>query len=331
MLNSGYPQPLSGMVMPRFGEVPTFMRLPIERDPAKLDIALVGVPFDGGTTNRPGARHGPREIRNMSSLMRRVHHVSKTAPYELCRVGDHGDSPVNPIDLMDSLARIEAFFTRLHESGAAPLTAGGDHLITLPILRAIVREQPIGLVHFDAHSDTGDTYFGGEKYTHGTPFRRAVEEGLLDPRRIIQIGIRGSMYSPDEKDWAQSVGIRIVHIEEFFELGVGGVVAEARRVIGNGPAYLSFDVDGLDPVYAPGTGTPEIGGYSTAEAQRMIRGLAGLDLIGGDVVEVAPPFDPSGNTALVGATMMFEILCVLAPAVHRRKVKIAAAETTTAP
>jgi guanidinopropionase len=330
MQSNQYPQPLSGMVMPRFGEVPTFMRLPIERDPAKLDIALVGVPFDGGTTNRPGARHGPREIRNMSSLMRRVHHVSKVAPYELCRIGDHGDSPINPIDLMDSLARIEEFYSRLREAGATPLTAGGDHLITLPILRAIAREQPVGLIHFDAHSDTGDTYFGGEKYTHGTPFRRAVEEGLLDPKRIIQIGIRGSMYSPDEKDWAQSVGIRIVHIEEFFELGVDAVVAEARRVIGDGPAYLSFDVDGLDPVYAPGTGTPEVGGYSTAEAQRMIRGLAGLDLIGGDVVEVSPPFDPSGNTALVGATMMFEILCVLAPAVHRRKARAETAEPVAA-
>jgi guanidinopropionase len=330
MPNDQNPQPLSGLVMPRFGEVPSFMRLPIERDPARLDIALVGVPFDGGTTNRPGARHGPREIRNMSSFMRRVHHVSRVAPYELCRVGDHGDCPVNPIDLHDSLARIETFFTRLHEAGAAPLAAGGDHLVTLPILRAIARERPVGLVHFDAHSDTGDTYFGGEKYTHGTPFRRAVEEGLLDPKRIIQIGIRGSMYSPDEKDWALSVGIRIVHIEEFFELGPEAVVAEARRIVGDGAAYLSFDVDGLDPVYAPGTGTPEIGGYSTAEAQRMIRGLAGLDLVGGDVVEVSPPFDPSGNTALVGATMMFEILCVLAPAVHRRKARAAAVEPVAA-
>jgi guanidinopropionase len=319
MPNNDYPQPLSGLAIPRFGEVATFMRLPIERDPAKLDIALVGVPWDGGTTNRPGARHGPREIRNMSTLMRRVHHVSLVAPYELCRVGDHGDTPVNPIDLQDSLKRIEGFFATLHQAGATPLSAGGDHLVTLPILRAIAKDGPVGLIHFDAHSDTGDTYFGGEKYTHGTPFRRAVEEGLLDPKRIIQIGIRGSVYSADEKDWAQSVGIRIVHIEEFFRLGVEGTVAEARRIIGDGPAYLSFDVDGLDPVYAPGTGTPEIGGFSTAEAQQMIRGLAGLDLIGGDVVEVAPPFDPSGNTALVGATMMFEILCVLAPAVHRRK------------
>jgi guanidinopropionase len=326
MPKNDFPQPVSGMVIPRFGEVPTFMRLPVERDPARLDIALCGVPFDGGTTNRPGARHGPREIRNMSSFMRRVHHVSRVAPYELCRVGDHGDTPINPIDLMDSLARIQAFYTRLQEAGAVPLTAGGDHLISLPILRAIARNQPVGLIHFDAHSDTGDTYFGGEKYTHGTPFRRAVEEGLIDPHRVIQIGIRGSMYSPDEKDWALSVGIRIVHIEEFFELGVAGTVAEARRIIGDGPAYLSFDVDGLDPVYAPGTGTPEVGGYSTAEAQQMIRGLAGLDLIGGDVVEVAPPFDPSGNTALVGATMMFEILCVLALAVYQRKTRTPVAE-----
>jgi len=319
MSNTENPQPLSGLVMPRFGEVASFMRLPFERDPAKLDIALVGVPFDGGTTNRPGARHGPREIRNMSTLMRRVHHVSRVAPYELCRVGDHGDCPVNPIDLHDSLGRIEGFFARLHGAGAAPLAAGGDHLVTLPILRAIARERPVGLVHFDAHSDTGDSYFGGEKYTHGTPFRRAVEEGLVDPKRVIQIGIRGSMYERDEKDWAEGVGIRIVHIEEFFDLGPAGVVAEARRIVGDGPVYLSFAVDGLDPVYAPGTGTPEVGGFSTAEAQRMIRGLAGLDLVGGDVVEVSPPFDPSGNTALVGATMMFEILCVLAPAVHRRK------------
>ena len=207
----------------------------------------------------------------------------------------------------------------MHEAGAAPLSAGGDHLVTLPILRAIARDRPVGVVHFDAHSDTSDSYFGGEKYTHGTPFRRAIEEGLIDPHRMIQIGVRGSMYDADEKDWAEQVGIRIVHIEEFFRLGPEAVTTEARRIVGDGPAYITFDVDGLDPVYAPGTGTPEIGGFSTAEAQRMIRGLAGLDLVGGDVVEVAPPFDPGGNTALVGATMMFEILCVLAPAVHRQR------------
>jgi guanidinopropionase len=175
------------------------------------------------------------------------------------------------------------------------------------------------MVHFDAHTDTTDKYFGENYYTHGTPFRRAIEEGLLDPKRTIQIGIRGALYGGVDNDWGLDRGIRVVTIEEFYELGVEAVIAEARRVVGDGATYVSFDVDGLDPVYAPGTGTPEIGGYSTFEAQRMLRGLAGLNLVGGDVVEVAPPFDPSGNTAIVGATMMFEILCILADAAARRR------------
>jgi len=314
------PQPVDAAVTPRFGSIPTFMRLPHLKDPSQLDIALIGVPWDGGTTNRAGARHGPREIRNMSSFMRKVHHVSRIAPYELARVADLGDAPVNPIDLMDSLARIERFFAKVHAGGCIPLSAGGDHLVTLPIFRAIAAKRPVGMIHVDAHSDTNDRYFGDNKYTHGTPFRRAVEEGLLDPKRVVQIGIRGSIYSADDMEFAESSGMRIVYMEEFARLGVEKVVKEARRVAGRGPTYISFDVDGLDPVYAPGTGTPEIGGLTTLEAQHLLRGLQGLDLIGGDVVEVSPPFDPSGNTALVGATVMFEILCLLADAVaHRRK------------
>jgi len=297
------------------------MRLPYASDPAAVDVALVGVPWDGGTTNRPGARHGPREIRNQSSLIRRVHPTTRVSPFALARCADMGDAPVNPVDLLDTLARIEGFFAKLHDAGAAPLSAGGDHLVTLPIFRAIARGRKLGMVHFDAHSDTWDRYFGDYRYTHGTPFRRAVEEGLLDPGRTIQIGIRGSLYSQDDNDWALAQGIRVVTIEEYFALGVEKIVAEARRVVGDGPTYVSFDVDGLDPVYAPGTGTPEVGGYSTFEAQVMLRGLRGLDLVGGDVVEVSPPLDPSGNTALVGATMMFEILCVLAEAVARRKLR----------
>jgi guanidinopropionase len=318
-MTSSNPQPVDAALVPRFGSIPTFMRLPHLPDPAGLDIALIGVPWDGGTTNRAGARHGPREIRNMSSFMRRVHHVSRIAPYELARVADLGDAPVNPIDLHDSLRRIEGFYAKVHAAGALPLSAGGDHLVTLPIFRAIAKGRPIGMVHVDAHSDTNDRYFGDNKYTHGTPFRRAVEEGLLDPRRVIQIGIRGSIYSTDDMAFAEGAGMRVVYMEEFAKLGVEKVVAEARRVAGEGPCYISFDVDGLDPVYAPGTGTPEIGGLSTLEAQHLIRGLQGLNLIGGDVVEVSPPFDPSGNTALVGATMMFEILCVLAKAVAERR------------
>ena len=313
------PQPVDAALVPRFGAIPTFMRLPHVTDPARLDIALIGVPWDGGTTNRAGARHGPREIRNMSSFMRKVHHVSRIAPYDLARIADLGDAPVNPIDLMDTLGRVERFYAKVHAAGALPLSAGGDHLITLPIYRAIAKGRPVGMVHFDAHSDTNDRYFGDNKYTHGTPFRRAVEEGLLDPKRTVQIGIRGSIYYPDDMKFAEDHGMRVIYMEEFSRIGPEQVIKETRRVIGSGPTYISFDVDGLDPVYAPGTGTPEIGGITTREAQQVLRGLQGVNLVGGDVVEVSPPFDPSGNTALVGATMMFEIMCILADAVARRR------------
>jgi len=313
------PQPVDAAITPRFAAIPTFMRLPYVTEPMSVDIALIGVPWDGGTTNRAGARHGPREIRNMSSFMRKVHHVSRIAPYELARIADLGDAPVNPIDLMDTLARVERFYAKVHGAGAVPLSAGGDHLITLPIFRAITKDRPIGMVHIDAHSDTNDRYFGDNRYTHGTPFRRAIEEGLLDPKRTVQIGIRGSIYGADDMAFAESAGIRVVYMEEFAKLGVARTIKEARRIAGRGPTYISFDVDGLDPVYAPGTGTPEIGGLTTLEAQHLLRGLQGLDLVGGDVVEVAPPFDPSGNTALVGATIMFEIMCLLADAVARRR------------
>ena len=318
-------KPISGNVMPRFSGIATFMRLPHVEDPAQVEIGLIGVPWDGGTTNRAGARHGPRQMRDASTMTRNVHHVSGTKPFDLCRCADLGDVPVNPIVLEDTLQRIEDFFARVHAAGTLPLSAGGDHLITLPIMRAIAKDRPLGMVHFDAHTDTSDKYFGENYYTHGTPFRRAVEEGLLDPKRTVQIGIRGALYSDSDSAWGEKQGIRVITIEEFYDIGVEAVIAEARRVVGAGPTYVSFDVDGLDPVYAPGTGTPEIGGFTTFEAQKMLRGLAGLDLMGGDVVEVAPPFDPSGNTAIVGVTMMFEILCILAEAVAARR-RDAAAE-----
>jgi len=304
---------------PRYTGVPTFLRAPYEEDLANVDIGLVGVPFDGGVTNRTGARHGPREIRNQSSLMRRMHQSSGISPHDLARVADVGDAWVqSPFHLENSLDEIAEFFTRLNEASVTPLSAGGDHSITLPILRAIAKTGPVGMVHFDAHCDTGDDYLGS-KFHHGAPFRRAVEEGLLDPERTIQIGIRGSVNEPDIWKFSHDSGMRVIYMEEFHELGIKRVIDEARRVVGIGPTYISFDVDGLDPVYAPGTGTPEVGGFSSMEAQFMIRGLKGLNLIGGDVVEVAPPFDPSGNTALVGATMMFEILCVLADAWDQRQ------------
>jgi len=302
------------MLRPRYTGLASFMRAPYRETWEGVDIGLIGVSFDGGVTNRPGARHGPREIRNQSSLIRRINHATKICPYDLCAVADLGDAWIEkPFELEGALNEIAAFYGRVHEMGITPLSAGGDHSVTLPILRAIGArpEQPLGLVHFDAHCDTGDDYLGS-KFHHGAPFRRAVEEGLLDPKRCIQIGIRGSMNDIDLWSFSHDSGMRVIYIEEFFELGVQGVIDEAHRVVGSGPAYVTFDVDGLDPVYAPGTGTPEVGGFSTLEAQLMLRGLRGLNLIGGDVVEVSPPFDQSGNTALVGATMMFKILCLLA-------------------
>jgi len=320
----GFFKPITGSVMPRFAGIPTLMRLPYvqahEPEFADVEIGLVGIPWDGGTTNRPGARHGPRQVRDISTMIRNVNRASGIAPFALCNCADLGDTPVNPVDLMDSLSRIETFFTGVCGAGIAPLSVGGDHLVSLPVMRAIAKQTgPLGMVHFDAHTDTWDGYFGGFKYTHGTPFRRAVEEGLLDPKRTVQIGIRGALYSDAEDTWGQEQGIRVIDIDEFNAMGVEATIAEARRVVGDGATYVSFDVDALDPVYAPGTGTPEIGGMTTLQAQHLVRGLQGLNLVGGDVVEVSPPFDPSGNTALVGATMMFEILCVLAQSVRKRK------------
>ena len=322
-MSNSFFTPITGSVMPRFAGLATLMRLPYvgfdDAQFANVDIGLIGVPWDGGTTNRPGARHGPRQVRDISTMVRNVNRASGLKPFSICNCADLGDTPVNPVDLMDSLHRIHAFYDKVCAAGITPLSVGGDHLVSLPIMRALAKNGPIGMVHFDAHTDTWDGYFGGFKYTHGTPFRRAIEEGLLDPKRTIQIGIRGALYSDAEDTWGQEQGIRVIDIDEFHAMGLEAVMAEARRVVGDGQTYVSFDVDALDPVYAPGTGTPEIGGLTTLEAQRMVRMLQGLNLVGGDVVEVSPPFDPSGNTALVGATMMFEILCVLADSVRKRR------------
>ena len=310
-------QPLSGMVVPRFAGISTFMRLPhIDPSlaPGEIDIGLVGIPFDGATTNRPGTRLGPRQVREASSLMRLVNYGTQVAPYELAACADLGDVPVNPIDVEDTLRRIEAQITHLHQGGVTPLSIGGDHLISYPILRALGSKRPLGMVHVDAHSDTGDTFFGGQKLTHGTPFRRAIEDGVLDPKRTVQIGIRGTMYSTDERDWALDQGIRIIDMEEVAEKGIPYAIAEARRVVGTAPGYFTFDIDSIDPAFAPGTGTPEIGGFTSREALQLVRGFRGLDLIGADVVEVSPPLDQSGNTALVGASIAFELLCLLAEA-----------------
>jgi guanidinopropionase len=310
-------EPLDSGTVPRFAGLPTFMRLPVA-EPSEVDIAILGVPFDLGTTNRAGTRHGPRELRNQSSLMRRVHHVTGLSPYDRARVADCGDVIIDPFDLMRSLDIIADHYAGVRAAGALPLTGGGDHLITLPILRGLASNGPVGLIQFDAHSDTYDSFFNDSRYNHGTPFRRAIEEGLIDPKRFVQIGLRGAISDAGNYDYARGMGVRIIFIEELVARGVEDVMAEARAIVGNEPTYVTFDIDGIDPSQAPGTGTPEIGGFSTREAQQMVRLLDGLDLIGADLVEVAPPFDPSGLTALTGATIMFELLCVLAGVVERK-------------
>ncbi|WP_315137406.1 agmatinase [Achromobacter marplatensis] len=298
--------------LPRYSGIPTFMRVPLAGGLDDFDIALAGVPFDGGVTARPGARFGPREIRNMSTMMRAIHHVTGFNPFAACKVADVGDVPFTDVfHLERAHDDIRRFFEPIFAAGKKALIAGGDHSITFPVFQAIAPREPLGMVHIDAHTDTWD-YFVGSKFSHGSPFRRAVEAGLLDPKRTIQIGIRGAQNTDEGWRYSLDSGMRVVFIEEFDKVGVDAIIREARRVVGNGPAYLSVDVDGLDPVYAPGTGTPEVGGLSTRETLALLRGLDGMDFVGADVVEVSPPYDPSGNTALLGATLMYECLCLLA-------------------
>lgn len=306
----------SQMMLPSYSGIPTFMRLPFYQDPKDLDIALVGVPFDGGTTNRPGARLGPREIRNQSSLMGLQNHQNKIMPFQKCCIGDLGDVPISPnCNLDDVIQEIENFYHNLKKESVIPITAGGDHSISYPIIKALGAERPLALIHIDAHCDTASE-LSGSKFQHGSPFYNAVKAGVLDPKRTIQIGIRG----PHEHLWEFSYkeGMCVIHIEEFREIGIKKVIAKARQIVGNIPTYISFDVDALDPAYAPGTGTPEIGGLTSFEGQQLLRGFRGLNLVGGDIVEVSPPFDPSGCTALVGATLMFEMLCLISDSLLRK-------------
>jgi guanidinopropionase len=316
-----YNQPLPGLVTPRFAGIATFFRLPHTPldEATNLDIGIVGIPWDGGTTNKPGPRHAPRQMRDQSSLVRQMHQTFHIFPYKLANVADLGDCPVNPANVDDALNRIETYFRKLVKKGIRPLAAGGDHLCSLPVLRVLGARKPVGMIHFDAHTDLYDSFYGGFKYTHGTPFRRAIEEGVLDPNRTIQIGLRGSMNDLDDFDYGDKMGVRLMRIEEAKELGPRRVMEIARQVVGDAETYVSFDIDMLDPVHAPGTGTPEIGGFTTFEAQQLLRGLRGLNIIGADVVEVSPPFDPTGITAYAGVTMMFEILCSMAEDVAKRR------------
>ena len=305
--------PISGFDLPRFAGVPTFMRLPhVSLDEARIqdvEIGIIGVPWDSGTTNRPGPRHGPRQLRDASTMIRAEHPISGVRPYERSNCADLGDVSINPADIEDSMNRITAFYNKVLAKGIKPLTAGGDHLTSLPVLRALADKAPLGMIHFDSHTDLFHSYFDGTMFTHGTPFRRAVEENLLDPKRVVQIGIRGTQYDTEDLDFAKSVGIRVIKIEEFFDRGIQDVMAEAREIVGEKETYVSYDIDFIDPAFAPGTGTPEVGGPNSYEALKVVRELTGIKIVGADMVEVSPPFDPSSNTAFLGVSIMFELLC----------------------
>ncbi len=307
-----HPRPRDAFRSPRFGQPATFMLLPHRRDPAGLDVALLGIPYDGGTSYRPGARYGPRHVREQSSLIRPWNPVLQVAPFEKLRVADYGDVDVVPISIEGTFAAIEREMDGLVGAGVVPLSVGGDHSITLPILRSLARRHGrLGLIHFDAHPDTWDEYFGS-KHFHGTTFRRAVEEGLVDGHRIVQIGIRGPLYGADDFDFHRQHGLEAVRIEAVKEQGAVWVIERLRRLAG-GPVYCSFDIDAVDPAYAPATGTPEVGGLSSFEALTLVRGLRGLDLVGADVVEVSPPYDGPGEiTSLLAANLLFELLSLLA-------------------
>lgn len=305
-------QPLSGNAMPRFGGPGTMMRLPSAASPEGLDAAFVGVPLDIGTSNRAGARFGPRQMRAESALIRPYNMATGAAPFDTLQVADLGDVPINTYSLEKSLPIITDFYARVLAAGCKPLTLGGDHTIALPILRALAqRHGPVALVHVDAHADINDEMFG-ERVAHGTPFRRAVEEGLLACDRVWQIGLRGTGYAADDFDWPRAQGFTVVPAHEVWYQSLSSLMAQVRERIGpTHPVYITFDIDGLDPAFAGGTGTPEIGGLSVPQGLEIIRGCRGLNVVGGDLVEVAPPYDPSGNTALLGANLLYEMLCVL--------------------
>ena len=309
-------QPVDGMELPRFAGIPSFMRLPHlnlnDQSINEVDFGLIGVPWDAGTTNRPGPRHGPRQMRDLSTMIRAMNGATRIKPFELANFADLGDAPVNPADIQDCMNRITEFYEKVKSKGIIPMTIGGDHLTSLPVLRALASKAPVGMIHFDAHTDLFESYFDGYKYTHGTPFRRAIEEGLLDPKRVIQIGIRGSMYDGADIEWGRDKGVTIIQIEELFERGIKDVMQQARDIVGSNETYCSYDIDFIDPTFAPGTGTPEVGGPNSFQALQVVRELSGVNLIGMDLVEVSPPFDQSGATSWLGISIVFEMLCILA-------------------
>ena len=287
------------------------MRLPSSENAKDLDVAFLGIPMDIGTSWRSGTRFGPKQIRAESNMLRPYNMWTKAAPFDSLNCADIGDIPINTFDLKDSVKRIEDFYDNLLLSPVIPMALGGDHTLTLPILRSLAKKHgPVSLVHIDAHADVNDHMFG-EKIAHGTPFRRAYEEGLVKPELVFQIGLRGTGYTAEDFNEARGWGFNVIQAEELWHKSLGPLAEKVRSQIGSHPTYVTFDIDSLDPAYAPGTGTPEICGLTTPQAVELVRGLRGLNIIGCDLVEVSPPYDPSGNTALTAANILYELLCIL--------------------
>ena len=311
-------QPLSGNDMPRFAGNASMFRLPVSETADGVDVGIIGVPLDIGTSNRNGTRYGPRQVRAESVLVRPYNMATRAAPFDSFQIADLGDVALNPYNLSACIEIIEQHYSAVLENAVTPVSIGGDHTITLPILRAIARKHgPVALIHVDAHADVNDTMFG-EPVAHGTIFRRAIEEKLVDPRSMFQIGLRATGYAAEDFDWARDQGVTVVQAEACWYKSLAPLMEEVRRLVGpDQPAYLSFDIDGLDPSVAPGTGTPEPGGLTGSQGLEIIRGCYGLNLIGCDLVEVSPPYDTTGNTALLAANLLFEMLCAL-PACKRR-------------
>jgi guanidinopropionase len=312
-------QPVDATVTPRFADIATFLRTPRHQPSPEIDIGFVGVPFDLGVNFRTGCREGPAAVREASRLIRRVHPTSATRPYELCNVADLGDAPVNPLDKDDSIARIEAFFARLYQDRIRPIAIGGDHTIPTPILRGLVAGRsnagPVGILQIDSHPDTLDELCG-TKINHATFMRRGVEEGLIEPGRVVQVGLRGSRFG-DDLEYGLDQGFTCISFDDYEDMGRAAAIERIGNVLGDGPVYVTIDVDGLDPAYCPGTGVPEIGGLSPRDVQVMVRSLTGKHIIGADISEVAPCFDPTGITAVTAANLAFELLCVMAGGVGR--------------
>lgn len=315
MLNPKY-EPVDASKVARFSDIATFLRTQRVEMNEEIDIGLVGVPFDIGLNYRGGPREAPGAVRQASRIIRTVHPMSGIQPYKLCNIADLGDAPVNPLNKDESIEMIEKFFSDLTALNIRPIAIGGDHTIPIPILRGIARKKPVGILQIDSHSDTLDELCG-TKVNHATFMRRGLEEGLIDPNRVVQLGLRGSRFSPDDISFGYEAGFTIITFDEYEEMGRTAAIGKIQSVLGTDRTYMTIDIDGLDPAFCPGTPVPEIGGITPRDCQVIIRALQGVDLVGADISEVAPCYDPTGITSITAANLMFELLCVMSDAVSR--------------